>query len=185
MPTNPHRFVQADALEYLVKHADSFDAVHASPPCQSFSRTKSLHSNQYPDLIAPLRAILEDWGGPYVIENVPSAPLVNTMLLCGTMFDLRMYRHRLFEANFPIKRLKHPIHRASAGPLGRKSAPDEFLQLVGNFVGIEEARAEMKMPWATRAGISEAIPPAYSEYVGGQLKAYLGGGLQTPRSSED
>ena len=94
----PFEFHQADALEYLQEHGHEFDAIHASPPCQAYSVTYSLPNvGEYPELIEPIRELLISSGKPYVIENVPGAPLINPVELCGSMFGLNVIRHRRFE----------------------------------------------------------------------------------------
>ncbi len=94
-------FIQMDALEFLEKLLNGEypepTLISTSPPCQVYSVTKDLSNGNHPDLVGPIRAALQTIGLPYVIENVPGAPLVNPIKLCGTMFDLRVLRHRLFE----------------------------------------------------------------------------------------
>jgi len=89
------------------------------------------------------------------------------------MFGLRLYRHRLFETSWPLSQPDHPKHVAPQVKMGRKPKPHEFLQPVGNFSGAEEARVAMEMPWASRDGLREAIPPAYTRWIGGQLMVVL------------
>lgn len=147
-------------------------AIHASPPCQAYSAAQRIRGFDHPDLIADVRAELELAGLPYVIENVPGARpwLRNPVLLCGTMFPaLRVYRHRLFETNWPLAQPAHGTHVAPQVKMGRPPKPGEWIQPVGNFSGVSEARAAMEMPWASREGLREAIPPAYTEYVGRQM----------------
>ena len=100
----PFEFHQADALEYLAQHGAEFDAIHASPPCQRYSAITHAKrtENNYPDLIPSTREALIKCDRPYVIENVPRAPLINPLILCGTMFDLHVIRHRLFEMSNSI-----------------------------------------------------------------------------------
>jgi len=107
-PRYPFEFHQADALDYLREHGHRFDAVHASPPCQAYSETRKIQSNEHPELIPPTRAALQRVGLPWVIENVPGSPLIDPVELCGAMFGLRVYRHRLFEASFPVTVPEHP-----------------------------------------------------------------------------
>ena len=98
-------FVQADALEYLAQHGHEFDVIHAGPPCQAYCKaaTSWWPEREWPDLIPATQEALRETGKPYVIENVPGAPLRNPLLLCGTMFPpLKIVRHRLFECNPPI-----------------------------------------------------------------------------------
>jgi DNA (cytosine-5)-methyltransferase 1 len=98
----PFEFHQADALEYLQDHWQEFDAFHASPVCKQFTKLRFIHKREYPDFITPIRPLLVATGKPWVIENVPGAPLINPIILCGTMFpELRVYRHRAFETNPP------------------------------------------------------------------------------------
>jgi len=101
----PFTFVCADALKLDPEFIASFDAIHASPPCQSYSDLAKRNGNadDWPRLIEPVRELLIQTGLPYIIENVEGAPLINPVILCGTMFPgLRVIRHRLFEANFEI-----------------------------------------------------------------------------------
>src|SRR4030042_95566 len=109
-PLYPFHFIQADALTFPLH---GYDFYWASPPCQPFTRLKPLVTNHYHDLIAPIRARLLATGKPFVIENVPGAPLINPLLLCGTMFGLKVKRHRLFECHPPIYPLLPP-HSCSA-----------------------------------------------------------------------
>jgi DNA (cytosine-5)-methyltransferase 1 len=125
------------------------------------------------DVIAPTRDMLQATGKPYVIENVPGAPLRDPVLLCGAMFGLRTYRHRLFEANWPLRAPEHPSHTAPQAKMGRPVGPGEFGQFIGNYSGAALAREVMGMPWANRDGIREAIPPAYTEHAGRQLLEHL------------
>lgn len=172
-PRNPHRFIQADALDYLGAYGHEFDAIHASPPCQAFTKAQRLQGNEHPDFIGPVRELLNELGTPYVIENVEGTPLHDPIMLCGSMFGLRLYRHRLFESNVPLTAPLHAQHFLRQVKMGRKAAPDEMLQPVGNFSGVGEAREAMGMPWASREGLREAVPPAYTEWIGGQLMAHI------------
>ena len=107
-PRYPYAFVQADALAYLAAYGHEYDAIHASPPCQKYCALRHLSKKDHPDLIPQTRELLHRIGRPFVIENVPGAPLVSPMTLCGTMFGLRtdcgaeLRRHRLFETNWPL-----------------------------------------------------------------------------------
>jgi len=112
----PLPFIQADALKLDPEFIASFDAIHASPPCQSYSDLAKRNGNahEWPRLIEPVREILIASGLPYVIENVDGAPLLNPMVLCGTMFKgLRVLRHRLFETNFKLRFLYYFTKRFS------------------------------------------------------------------------
>jgi DNA (cytosine-5)-methyltransferase 1 len=157
-------------------HIRHFDAIHASPPCQAYSATQRLRGNDHADLIAQTRELLTATGKPYVIENVMDAGkhLRDPVMLCGAMFpELRTYRHRLFETNWPLTAPLHPQHVAPQVKMGRAPAPGEWVQAVGNFSGVDEAREAMGMPWANRDGLREAIPPAYTEWIGRQLVEQL------------
>jgi len=170
----PFRFVRADALEAVAALGDLFDAVHASPPCQAYSRARNIERRDYPDLVAATRAALEATGRPYVIENVPGSPLLDYVVLEGQMFDdLRTQRPRWFETNWP---LEVPFLRAPRMPhakMGRPPRAHEWITVVGNVALADRARAAMGIEWMSRAELAQAIPPAYTEYIGRQLAAVL------------
>jgi DNA (cytosine-5)-methyltransferase 1 len=186
MPRNPHRFIQADALDYLAAHGHEYDVIHASPPCQRFTALKSMWTHrEHPDLLQPTRAILRSLGLPYVIENVPGAPMQNYIVLCGSMFDLHtddaeLRRHRLFEIH-PIPLFVPACHH------GRRS------RVIGVYGGhgrdrrrltrtnrdgaqqfsMPQRREAMGIDWMTGDELSQAIPPAYTEWIGHQLLSIL------------
>lgn len=167
-------FVQGDAIEYARKHATEYDFVHASPPCQLYSVTQKLAGKWHPDLISATRGALVYRKIPFVIENVEGAraELQDPATLCGSMFGLRTYRHRLFEVHgFEFYSPNHPEHVAVTAKMGRKVADDEYMHVVGHFSGVELGRAIMEMPWASRHELAEAIPPAYTRYIGEQWLA--------------
>lgn len=168
-PKYPFEFHQADALTFPL---DGFDAIHASPPCQAFTRARKLQGNAHPELIEPIRARLKASGLPYVIENVPGAPLENAVMLCGTMFGRPLYRHRLFEANFPIVVPLHPQHQWDNVKMGRKPKAGQFIQPVGHFSDVPAAQEAMDIGWLGQDELREAIPPAYTQWIGLQLLAY-------------
>lgn len=173
-PRYPLDFHQGDAVEFLREHGGEFDAIHASPPCQRWTVAQRLQGNDHPDFITPIRQLLKDLGKPYVIENVMEAPLIDPVILCGAMFDgLSVYRHRQFESNFPIVVPEHPQHVAKLTKMGRPVRDGEFMHVVGNFSGVAKARQAMGMPWASRDGLREAIPPAYTEFIGRQLFRHI------------
>lgn len=183
-PRYPFDLVVGDALELLRQMMDGkthptvgfamseIDAFHASPPCQAHTNAQKIMGNTHPDLIEPTRELLHMTGKPFVIENVPGAPLHNPVELCGAMFGLETYRHRLFETNWELEAPPHPEHRARTTKMGRPPKPGEFMHIVGNFSGVDRGREVMGMPWASRDGLREAIPPAYTEYIGRQLLAH-------------
>jgi DNA (cytosine-5)-methyltransferase 1 len=172
-PRYPFLFYKADAIEFVKKHGHKFDAIHASPPCQAHSKAQRIQANEHPDLIEPTREALQASGRPWVIENVVGAPLLSPVELCGAMFGLRTYRHRLFETSFTAETPEHPEHTAPLTKMGRPLKAGEFMHIVGHFTGTDQAREIMAMPWATREGLREAIPPAYTAYLGRQLIGQL------------
>ena len=174
-PRYPFEFHQGDALEYLRRHGHEFDAIHASPPCQGYSRTNQLNDNEHPLMIEDVRALLIALGKPYAIENVPGAPLLNPLTLCGTMFGLNTIRHRLFETS-PVCWFAPYLcnHRLPNAKMGRQPKPGcEYIQVVGHFANVEMGRAAMEMPWASQYGLAQAIPPAYTQFIGQHLMKHL------------
>lgn len=185
-PRYPFMFVQSDALEFLKRNGRFFDAIHASPPCQAYSQMQNIHNAQHPELVGPVREALKASGKPYVIENVVGAPLHCPIVLCGTMFDLTatdfdgatlfLRRHRLFESN---RWLTVPIacrcvdFKAkgwlSAGVYGGGST-GRFRVTRGAYVPAKRQRTELiDAPWMSLHGLSQSIPPAYTEWVGRQI----------------
>jgi DNA (cytosine-5)-methyltransferase 1 len=169
----PYTFIQGDALAVLAEIGHEFDAVHASPPCQGYSWTQRIQDNEHPKDVDDVRAELIRLGKPYIIENVPGAPLKDPVTLCGAMFGLRTYRHREFESSIKLEVPKHPEHVARQNKMGRVCQPDEFMHIVGNFIGAELAREIMECPWMSRRELREAIPPAYTRYLGRQLIGHV------------
>lgn len=173
----PFPFVLGDAIKVAREYGHEFDAIHASPPCQAHTNAQKIQGNEHPDLIEPTREVLEALGKPYVIENVPGAPLIAPVELCGAMFGLETYRHRLFETNWELSAPAHPAHVARTTKMGRPPQPGEFMHIVGNFSGVDRGRQVMGMPWANRDGLREAIPPAYTEHIGRQLLEVVARGV--------
>lgn len=180
-PHYPFEFHQADALTYPL---DGFDFFWASPPCQRFSDLAKRNGNatDWPDLIEPIRQRLVATGTLFVIENVEGAPLRRDITLCGTMFPgLRVLRHRLFEANYSIAQPahgQHPLvftHDKRKAHYGRLDQDSAFVQVTGGGnCSIANARAAMGIDWMSKAEINEAIPPAYSEFIGRGAIAAIG-----------
>jgi DNA (cytosine-5)-methyltransferase 1 len=173
-PKNPHRFVQADALEYLAEHHEEYDAIHASPPCQAYTKAGKQwrkEGREYPDVIASTRAALMKCGKLWVIENVPGAPLRNPVLLNGSMFGMRVHRPRLFEASFPLDFRLEPVQKPVK--MGRAIRQGDVVQPVGHFAGVEYAAKEMGLPWMGQAELSQAIPPAYTKWIGEQILKFI------------
>jgi len=185
-PNYPFEFHQADALTFPL---DGFDAIAASPPCQAYSVLRRANPEaQYVELIPVVRERLLANMKPYIIENVPGAPLLNPVILCGSMFGLgagnrQLRRHRLFESNVLLMR-KTCSHMGEAigvyggGPTGRYTfanrAKTDAAARRGGYQGtVSEKRQAMGIDWMNGSEINQAIPPAYTEYLGKQLLAYL------------
>ena len=173
-PHYPFEFHQADALIYPL---EGFDAYHASPPCQAYTKAGKQWrqaGRQYPDLINEVRNLLSQTGRLYIIENVPNSPLINPAILNGAMFGLKVHRVRLFECNFDIPFILLPQHRRPIR-MGRPPKTDyDIIQPVGHLSGVGHARIVMGIDWyMTQGEIAEAIPPAYTEYIGGYLMKVL------------
>lgn len=176
----PGKFIQADAIRYFWRHWTEFDAFHASPPCQKWSvGCKKIRDEgkEYPDFIEPVRRIFKLSGKPYVIENVPGAPLENYVTLCGVMFGLKVFRHRLFESNVLIPKpihVKHGSRRIGegyfsvAGGAGRWKSWGKVKRNVSKGT-VAEWQDAMGIPWMVRRELTQAIPPAYTEYIGKYL----------------
>lgn len=168
-----------DALAYVQDYGHTFDAIHASPPCQRYSDLAKRNGNadDWPDLIGPVRDLLDEIGLPYVIENVEGAPLRRDVVLCGTMFPgLRVLRHRVFESNVPLATPAHPAHPLvfthdkRKAHYGRLDQDVSFVQVTGGGnCSLANARDAMGIDWMDKHGLNEAIPPAYSEWIGTQL----------------
>jgi DNA (cytosine-5)-methyltransferase 1 len=185
-PRYPFEFVQGDALEYARAHWSEFDAIHASPPCQLYSVANNIHGNgDHPDLLPPTRELLIEIGLPYIIENVPGAPMENFVTLCGLAFGLDVKRHRQFETSFfvwspPECPPGHPGDWVSVfghtvlerGHVYGK-APGGGNKIKRRHLGVERGRQAMGIDWMSRGGLSEAIPPAYTRFLGEQLLSEL------------
>ncbi len=191
MPRYPFTFQEGDAIELLrcllkggyfqpngegrCLYLEDFDAIHASPPCQAYTSLRHLAKKEYPDLLAPSRSLLVESGKPWVIENVPGAPVHYHVFLCGGMFGLRVYRHRLFETSFFVWQREHPKHRVLAGAKGTKGGRGRKAHyLAGGHVTVagnvgSYAGPAMGIDWMTGKELSQAIPPAYTEWIGLRL----------------
>jgi DNA (cytosine-5)-methyltransferase 1 len=174
MPRYPFPFVQADALEYVEQHGHEFDVIHASPPCQAYSVTANMPwVGEYPKLIDPVRELLIATRKPYIIENVPGAPL-NGITLCGTMFGLKLFRHRLFETSFFMLGIPHAKHAEQVGRNGFVCMAGHGDSGRGRIPADHRSVSAWKraagIDWMTRDEMAEAIPPAYTEYIGNYLR---------------
>jgi DNA (cytosine-5)-methyltransferase 1 len=222
-PRYPFPFILGDAIDVLTRMLqgekflasdgrwygiEDFDAIHASPPCQKYTRmNKGLLQSQgrnkvHPDLIEPTRRALRATGLPYVMENVEGAPLLDPIMLCGSSFNLLVQRHRLFESNLFLMSMtcthslqvydKPALHRLTGH---RKATMSRVVGCYGHGRGKGDDKqawsTAMGIDWMIRAEIAQAIPPAYTEFIGRQLLAILipdaaqaGGDQPTIRSEE-
>lgn len=197
-PRYPFRMIHGDVLDLSVPFLREFDAIHASPPCQAHTAMKSMHNAKaHADLIEPTRTMLVASGRPWIMENVVGAPLDAPIMLCGTMFglgveDAELRRHRLFEASFPILFVPQCQHGArdtigvygghirnrrrarTIGVYGEgvRDSRRKFDKGVPDFT-IEQGREAMGCDWMTTAELSQAIPPAYTEWLGRELIAHI------------
>ena len=169
-PKNPHRFVLADAIEYLEAHGHEYDAIHASPPCQAYTKAAKQWrkaGREYPDMIAATRDALKRSGKPWIIENVPGAPLVNPIMLNGSTFGINVHRPRYFEASFKLEQPHTPP--MTPVKMGRPIRNGDVVQPVGHFSGLPYARQQMGLPWMGQKEMAQAIPPAYTRWIGERL----------------
>jgi DNA (cytosine-5)-methyltransferase 1 len=169
-PHYPFEFIQADAMMFPLH---GYDVIHASPPCQAYSKSGTHHRWKHPDLIAEVRDLLMAISKPFIIENVEQArfKLRSPVMLCGSMFGLRIYRHRYFETKpeifslLPFCNHSRPAVYITGSPRPksgiRKDAPAALKRKV------------LGTPWMTIKEMDEAIPPAYTEWIGKQLMAAI------------
>jgi len=168
----PFEFHLMDAFDALATNLRHVTVIHASPPCQHYSvGAKSWNTaKNHPDLVATIRDALIATGKPYVIENIPQAPLKDPIRLCGTMFGLPLIRHRMFESGDGLVAPEHRRHT------GRVRAP--YVTVTG-YPGyskggtVADWRRAMGIPWMAKDELSQAIPPAYTEYVGRQALEWV------------
>jgi DNA (cytosine-5)-methyltransferase 1 len=195
-PHYPFEFYQADVMEILPEIPSGlwgpFHAIHASPPCPRYSVLR--HANvtkgsDHPDLVDVTRELIEATGLPWVMENVPGAPMDPMVVLCGSMFGLgsgerQLRRHRLFETSFVLLQ-RDCQHRGEAigvyggGPVGRYRFENGIRKGLkgrrGGYQGrMEERREAMGIDWMSSTELNNAIPPAYTEFIGAQLLQYIG-----------
>lgn len=189
MERYPFEFVQASALSLPASYLLQFDAIAASPPCKVHTAMRMFSSAHHRDLLPATRSLLNFVGKPFVMENVPGAPMIRPITLCGSMFGLNVRRHRLFESNIKLEQPKCDHAGQKANSPGYKvlqyhsGQPREHTASVvsvygrGNGYGEGETelwRKVMDMPWASKDGLAQAIPPAYTKFIGQQLLAHLG-----------
>jgi DNA (cytosine-5)-methyltransferase 1 len=186
-PRYPFELHRADAMTYPL---DGFDAVHASPPCQAFTqmsarwRGKGGPTDAHLDLLAPIRERFAGLTVPWVIENVPGATrhMRATVTLHGGMFGLGVHRPRLFECSFLVLVPRAAATRSPVGVYGKPDGRTNRYRNNGNYKGkslirawksLEEGSAAMGIDWMDVGGLREAVPPAYTEFIGRQLIAYV------------
>jgi DNA (cytosine-5)-methyltransferase 1 len=177
-PHFPFVFHCADAMTFPLK---GFDFAWASPPCQKHSRLNGINQKEYLDFIAPIRDRLIDAGIPFVLENVVGAPLVNPTILCGSMFKLGVWRHRLFEPHGFTLVAPSCNHAAVPLPLDvtgtggpcntRKTGGGGLHRKPKNMA---QASKAMGIDWMTRKEIVQSIPPAYAEFIGKSFRKQSG-----------
>lgn len=183
-PSYPFRFVQTDALN--IHFIDEYDAIHASPMCQGYCWSTAMHranGKVYPDQIPDTRELLIASGKPYVIENVPTAPLLHPTYLEGSMFNLNIIRRRCFETNWW---LPQPMYITRKKPIMQQSKRDPrifikksaYCSVAGSGADgwscrLNDWRKAMGIDWMNRKEITQAIPPAYTAYIGKYLLGVL------------
>ncbi len=187
-PHYPFEFIQCDALKFFrsedwVRYGWRYDAIHASPPCQFYSVATLNHEMEsHVDLVAATRDLLQATGLPYVIENVPGAPLISPTTICGgalglTSGDIQLHRHRLFEATFMILAPPCAQQTIHTGSVVGHSTPSWSRKKLGRNVTVAEKRELMGIDWMNRDELAQAIPPAYTELIGHQLLAHIQSGV--------
>ncbi len=187
-PHYPFEFHQGDAMTWPL---DGFDAIHASPPCQAYSITKNAHSREHPDLVPETLARLMASGMPWIVENVPGAPLDDAIVLCGSMFGGQVWdyyisqpvwlkRHRLFQTSWAMLTppCAHPrgvrVGGVYGGAWNKNHSVDPTVKRTGGYTPPDDVqRVLMGIDWMTRHELNQAIPPAYTEWIGAQLLAAL------------
>jgi len=176
-PNYPFEFYCEDAVEFMDNGLKDFDFIWASPPCQAYSWSSKCRRNEgyeYQDLVEITRHYLSESSIPYIIENVVGAPLLNPVRLCGTMFpELKVFRHRLFESNVPLKVEMECAHGGHEAKKRRADAGD-FFTVAGHWVGTtNEWSSAMGINWMSKSELAQAIPPVYSKYLTEQIIKWI------------
>jgi len=170
----PFEYIRRDVMTLRPEDLDGFDLIHASPPCQTYSVTKHLRvaqgkSTSKQDLLAQVRSLLVVSEIPYVIENVKGAPLIDPVQLCGSAFGLKVRRHRLFESSMEL-RGTDCHHKEQGKPVGIYGSMRDEIPGGGHTAKtMDEAREAMGIDWMIWGELVEAIPPAYTHYIGQQI----------------
>jgi DNA (cytosine-5)-methyltransferase 1 len=177
-PHYPFEFHRQDVFELLASTPLKFDFVHASPPCQLFSRAGKLRDAQggrasSVDLVGRTRFMLQASGAPYVIENVPGSP-IQGVTVCGSAFGLGVRRHRLFESPVALQGTVCD-HKAQGRPIGVYHVPNDDIPQGGRTArDLAEGKQAMGVDWdVTWNELKEMVPPAYTEWIGRQLLASI------------
>jgi len=173
-PSYPFPLAVADAVEFVARHGRDYDLIHASPPCQGYSRMARAVPTRAPRMIEVVREALVGTGRPFVIENVEGAPLDCPLLLCGTMFGLSFRRHRLFEIHPPLLLLTSDCscrlgvqrgrlvgHRTSGRVGAGRIQPPDFTE--------DQRRTALGAHWMTAREARQAVPPAFTQFIGARL----------------
>ena len=161
MKRYPFDFIEADALSLDYEYLDTFDFIHASPPCKSYTSLYHFSRHDIDKSVLPrVLMLLEAAGKPYVVENVPQAPIRADVQLDGTMFNLALKRRRIFQTNASILRYPHAT---------RYSSNMKITTVAGNSSTLAAASKAMGIYWMSKKGINEAIPPAYTKWIGMQI----------------
>jgi DNA (cytosine-5)-methyltransferase 1 len=188
-PNYPFEFIRDDVFHFLCRNViriQGYAAIHASPPCQAYTwSAKRWRDVERADLVEPTRDALEALGLPYVIENVPGAPLIAPSRLCGEMFGLNVIRHRNFETSFLLwvpahKPHRRPIQRAARDGSDRVVQRSSYCCVAGHggegdSFRLDDWQAAMGIDWMTKGELVESIPPAYTKFIGDQLLRHLAG----------
>jgi hypothetical protein len=181
-PNYPYDHRVQDALAYARTFGWQFDAIHASPPCQRYTALQAVAGNadDWPDLVGPTRDLLDEIGKPYVIENVQGSPVRRDLTLCGEMFGLGVIRHRYFElGDWSMSAPVHVKHRGRVRGWRHGTYYDgPYVAPYGDGGGkgsVEEWQAAMGIDWMTeKHDLAEAIPPAYTRFIGRGLLEHIG-----------
>jgi DNA (cytosine-5)-methyltransferase 1 len=195
-PRYPFEFIQADALAgltvltmggYLLTGPNAyllsdFAAIHASPPCQAYSAMRNNWNarKDHPDLLPSTRVLLAETGLPYVIENVPGAPMAPLIIMCGSAFGLgipgyQLRRHRWFEPSAGLWFMSPPCQHSGPviGIYGDHGRDHRRKEGFGRYFTLAERKQAMGIDWMTRDELDQAIPPAYTEHIGRALMEHL------------
>jgi hypothetical protein len=198
-PRYPFPFTQADAMDL---DWQGYDAIHASPPCQPFTRAGHLmraqgRTTKEPDLLVPVRERLLELDTPWIIENVVGAPLLSPLTLCGSTFGLKVRRHRLFESSHLLLGNGPCRHKEQGKPVGIYGSMGDTAQgldtqtgrwVVGGVTAktLAEGQEAMGIDWMRWNDLKNAVPPAYTQHLGSQILTVLRGRMEgQPRALED